>query len=156
MSHAAELPVWAALLVAAFLILGAGLTLLGSFGLVRLRSFYDRIHAPTLGASWGTAGIVIASMILFTVLQSRPVVHEILIGIFVTVTTPVTLMLLGRAALYRDRAEVTRIGHSRAGLSHFDCQTWETFKDLRKRQLRQEARSPKLNPPTRDRQGGPT
>jgi multicomponent K+:H+ antiporter subunit G len=105
MSHAAELPVWAALLVAAFLILGAGLALLGSFGLVRLRSFYDRIHAPTLGVSWGTAGVVIASMILFTTLQSRPVVHEILIGIFVTVTTPVTLMLLGRAALYRDRAE---------------------------------------------------
>ena len=48
MSDAAELPVWAAMLVAAFLILGAGLTLLGSFGLVRLRSFYDRIHAPTL------------------------------------------------------------------------------------------------------------
>ncbi len=105
MSHAAELPVWAALLVAAFLILGAGLTLLGSFGLVRLRSFYDRIHAPTLGVSWGTAGVVIASIILFTTLQSRPIVHEILIGIFVTVTTPVTLMLLGRAALYRDRAE---------------------------------------------------
>ncbi|MGC2577933.1 MAG: hypothetical protein WA376_10165, partial [Terrimicrobiaceae bacterium] len=38
-------------------------------------------------------------------------------------------------------------GHSRAGLSHFDCQTWVTFKDLRKRQVRQEARSPKLNPP---------
>jgi multicomponent K+:H+ antiporter subunit G len=105
MSDGAELPVWAAMLVAAFLILGAGLTLLGSFGLVRLRSFYDRIHAPTLGVSWGTAGIVIASMILFTMLQSRPIVHEILIGIFVTVTTPVTLMLLGRAALYRDRAE---------------------------------------------------
>ena len=105
MSHSAELPVWAALLVAAFLILGAGLTLIGSFGLVRLRSFYDRIHAPTLGASCGTAGIVIASMILFTVLQSRPIVHEILIGILLTVTTPVTLMLLGRAALYRDRAE---------------------------------------------------
>ena len=104
MSHSVELPVWAALLVAAFLILGAGLTLLGSFGLVRLRSFYDRIHAPTLGVSCGTAGIVIASMILFTVLQSRPIVHEILIGIFLTITTPVTLMLLGRAALYRDRA----------------------------------------------------
>jgi multicomponent K+:H+ antiporter subunit G len=105
MSHAAELPVWAALLVAAFLILGAGLTLLGSIGVVRLRSFYERIHAPTLGVSWGTTGTVIASMILFTMLQSRPVVHEILIGIFVTVTTPVTLMLLGRAALYRDRAK---------------------------------------------------
>jgi len=32
-------------------------------------------------------------------------VHEVLIFIFVTVTTPVTLMLLARAALYRDRAE---------------------------------------------------
>jgi multicomponent K+:H+ antiporter subunit G len=105
MNHAAELPVWAALLVACLLILGAGLTLIGCIGLVGLRTFYDRIHAPTLGTSWGTAGIVMASMILFTVLHARPVFHEILIGIFVTATTPVTLMLLGRAALYRDRAE---------------------------------------------------
>lgn len=44
-------------------------------------------------------------MIFFTVLSTRPVVHEILIGIFVTVTTPVTLMLLARATLHRDRAE---------------------------------------------------
>lgn len=105
MTHASDLPVWAAIAVAFFLVLGASLTLLGCFGLVRLRSFYDRIHAPTLGASWGTAGIVLASIILFSVLQTRPVLHEFLIGIFVTVTTPVTLMLLGRAALYRDRAE---------------------------------------------------
>lgn len=105
MNNAADLSLWAAIPVAFFLVLGAGLTVLGSFGLVRLRSFYDRIHAPTLGASWGTAGIVMASMILFSVLETRPVLHEFLIGIFVTVTTPVTLMLLGRAALYRDRAE---------------------------------------------------
>jgi multicomponent K+:H+ antiporter subunit G len=105
MSHAADLPLWAAILVAVFLLIGAGLALIGSFGFYRLRSFYDRIHAPTLGTSWGTAAIVMASMICFTVLQSRVVVHEILIGIFVTITTPVTLMLLGRAALYRDRSE---------------------------------------------------
>ena len=105
MSHAAELPVWVAVLVSAFLLLGAFLTLVGSMGFYRFKSFYERIHAPTLGTSWGTASIVISSMILFTVLQSRPVFHEILIGIFVTVTTPVTLMLLGRATLYRDRSE---------------------------------------------------
>jgi multicomponent K+:H+ antiporter subunit G len=104
MSHAENLPVWVAVLVAAFLLVGSGLALVGSFGFWRLRSFYDRIHAPTLGTSWGTGATVMASMILFSVLQSRPVVHEILIGIFVTVTTPVTLMLLARAALYRDRA----------------------------------------------------
>lgn len=105
MSQAADLPLWAALLVSAFLLLGAFLTLVGSYGFYRLQSFYDRIHAPTLGTSWGTAGIVMASMIFFTVLQSRPVVHEILIGVFVIITTPVTLMLLGRAALHRDRVE---------------------------------------------------
>lgn len=103
--HAVDLPVWAALLVSFFLVIGSGLTLIGTIGFSRLPSFYERIHAPTLGTSWGTGGIVMASMIFFTVLATRPVIHEILIGIFVTVTTPVTLMLLARAALHRDRAE---------------------------------------------------
>jgi multicomponent K+:H+ antiporter subunit G len=44
-------------------------------------------------------------MLCFTVLQSRPVVHEILILLFVSLTTPVTLMLLVRAALSRDIQE---------------------------------------------------
>ena len=44
-------------------------------------------------------------MIFFSALQTRPVLHEILIVVFVTVTTPVTLMILVRAALFRDRSE---------------------------------------------------
>ena len=105
MEHAGDLPVWAAIAVSFFLVIGSGLTLIGAIGFVRLPTFYERIHAPTLGTSWGTGGIVMASMIFFTVLAARPVVHEILIGIFITITTPVTLMLLSRAALYRDRIE---------------------------------------------------
>ena len=31
--------------------------------------------------------------------------HELLLGLFVTVTTPITLMLLARAAVFRDRVE---------------------------------------------------
>lgn len=105
MNHAADLPLWAALLTAFFLIFGSVLTLLGAVGLLRFQSFYDRIHAPTLGTTWGAGGVLIASMICFSVLQSRPVLHEILIAVFVTVTTPVSLMLLARASLYRDRTE---------------------------------------------------
>lgn len=105
MSRAAELPAWAALLTAFFLVLGAGITLIGSFGLLRLRTFYERVHAPTLGTTLGTGCILIASMVFFSALQSRPVLHEILIAVFVTVTTPVTLMVLVRAALLRDRLE---------------------------------------------------
>jgi len=103
----ADLPVWAALLVAFFLILGSGLTLIGAIGAVRLKSFYQRVHAPTLGTTWGTGGILIASIIFFSVTEERLVLHEVLIAAFVTVTTPVTLMLLARAALYRDRSEGT-------------------------------------------------
>jgi multicomponent K+:H+ antiporter subunit G len=105
MSAMADIPLWAALPVAVFLLIGAGLALIGSLGLLRLGSFYDRMHAPTLGTSWGTAGIVMASMIYFSVSGGRPVLHELLIGVFVTVTTPVTLMLLARAAVFRDRTE---------------------------------------------------
>lgn len=105
MSGAASLPLWAQLLVAFFLLLGSGLTLLGAIGVLQFKSFYERVHAPTLGTTWGAGGVLIASIITFSVLQSRPVLHEILISIFVVVTTPVTLMLLARAALYRDRSE---------------------------------------------------
>lgn len=105
MSHLEDLPVWAAALIAFFLLLGSGLTLLGALGLVRLSSFYDRLHAPTLGTSWGTAGIVVASILLFSLTGERVAMHEILIGVFVMITTPVTLLLLGRAALHRERAD---------------------------------------------------
>jgi multicomponent K+:H+ antiporter subunit G len=105
MSNVEEFPLWAAILVAFFVILGASLALIGTIGFARLNSFYERLHAPTLGTSWGTGGIVMASMIYFSVSGDRFAVHEIFIGIFMTVTTPVSLMLLGRAALYRDRAE---------------------------------------------------
>ena len=99
------LSLWVALPVAGLLVLGSTLTLLGTLGLVRLKSFYDRLHAPTLGTSWGAAAVLLASMLLFSALDGRAALHELVIGIFLIVTTPVTLMLLGRAALHRDRAE---------------------------------------------------
>ncbi|MFC5357318.1 monovalent cation/H(+) antiporter subunit G [Azospirillum himalayense] len=105
MTHLADLPVWAAIPVALLLLLGASLALIGSIGFVRLRSFYERVHAPTLGTTMGIGSVLLASMLCFTVLQSRLVLHEILIAIFMIVTTPITLMLLARAALYRDRSE---------------------------------------------------
>ena len=103
--EATDLPLPVAIAVAVFLLLGATLALIGAIGFLRLPTFYERIHAPTLGTSWGIGGIMLGSMIFFSVGAERLVIHEILIGIFVTVTTPVTFMLLARAALHRDRAE---------------------------------------------------
>jgi multicomponent K+:H+ antiporter subunit G len=105
MNGAADLPLWAALPVALLLLAGAALTLVGTIGLLRLPNFYDRVHAPTLGTTLGIGCVLLGSVLFFSVLQTRLVLHELLIAIFIALTTPVTLMLLTRAAVYRDRRE---------------------------------------------------
>ncbi|KGJ08469.1 cation:proton antiporter (plasmid) [Paracoccus versutus] len=109
MMHLEQLPPWAAVIIALFVVVGASLTLLGGVGLVRLKSFYQRLHAPTLGYSYGTLLIILASMLMFSLAEGRVVVHELMIGIFIMVTTPITLLMLGRAALRRDRDR--KLGH---------------------------------------------
>ena len=111
MTPMAALPDWAALPTAVLILLGATLTLIGALGLLRFDNFYRRVHAPTLGTTLGAGFVLIGSMVYFSVLESRPVLHEILIGVFTTITTPVTLMLLVRAAVSRDLRE----GKARAG-----------------------------------------
>ena len=105
MSGAHDLPLWAALAVSAFLLLGAALTLIGAYGTLRMRTFFDRLHPPGLGVSWGTAAILIASALYFSATGGRLALHELVIGIFIMITAPVTLILLARAALYRERSE---------------------------------------------------
>jgi multicomponent K+:H+ antiporter subunit G len=92
-------------LAAVLIVAGALLAFTGSLGLLRLKTFYERIHPPTMGATLGTGLILVGSMLYFSALESRPVLHEILIGVFMTLSTPVTYMLLVRAALHRDSAE---------------------------------------------------
>jgi multicomponent K+:H+ antiporter subunit G len=105
MNGGEELPSWATVLMPLLLLVGAILTLIGSFGLVRLGSFYERVHAPTLGTTMGTASIALASMVYFSAPHTRPVLHEILIVVFAIVTTPISLMILVRAAMFRDRLD---------------------------------------------------
>jgi multicomponent K+:H+ antiporter subunit G len=90
--------------VAAVLVLaGALLAFVGSLGLLRMKTFFERVHPPTMGATLGTAFVLAGSMLYFTALESRLVLHEILIGVFMLLSTPVTYVLLGRAALRRER-----------------------------------------------------
>jgi len=86
-------------------VLGALLVFAGSLGLLRFRSFYERVHPPTMGATLGTGFILLACVLHFSAVQGQPVVRHLLIGVFMLITTPVTFMLLVRAALHRDAAE---------------------------------------------------
>jgi len=102
---AEQLPPVVELLVAGLVLAGASLALIGSIGLVRLETFYRRVHAPTLGVSLGAFSTLAGSVVFFSVGQGRWVLHEVLIGLFMSLTTPITFMLLVRAALARDRRE---------------------------------------------------
>ena len=58
-----SLPLWAALPAALLLVCGGILTLLGSLGLVRLKDFFARVHAPTMGSTLGTYCVLAASLL---------------------------------------------------------------------------------------------
>jgi multicomponent K+:H+ antiporter subunit G len=88
-------------LAAGLVLAGALLAFIGSLGLVRLPTFFERVHAPTMGTTLGLALVLAGSMVHFTALESRLALHELLIGLFMTVATPVTYILLVRAALER-------------------------------------------------------
>jgi len=97
------LPLWAALPAGALLIFGGLLVVIGSLGLLRLPDFYSRMHSPTMGTTLGTGCVLIASMLVSSALLQRPVIHELLITLFVVMSSPVTAMLLMRATVTRAR-----------------------------------------------------
>ena len=55
-----------ATVAAVLVLLGAAFALIGSFGLLRLPTFYERIHPPTMGTTLGIALTLAASMLLFS------------------------------------------------------------------------------------------
>ncbi len=105
MMSLADLPLWAALPVALLLVAGGLISLLGTFGLLCLDNFYARAHAPTMGNTLGAACVLLASIIVSSLLAGRLAIHEVLIAVFLLVTSPVTTIILMRAARSRDSSD---------------------------------------------------
>jgi multicomponent K+:H+ antiporter subunit G len=100
---ALDLPAWAALPAGLLLIVGGLLVVIGSLGLLRLPTFYERMHPPTMGTTLGTGSVLIASMLVSSAVAGRPVIHEILITLFFVMTTPISATTLMIAAISRTR-----------------------------------------------------
>ena len=97
------LPLWIEIIVAILLLASAVLTLGASWGLVRMRTFVQRMHPPALayvGASWC---VTFASIVYFSAQNEGPQLHVWLIIILLSITVPITTVLLARAALFRGR-----------------------------------------------------
>ncbi|MEA3243031.1 MAG: Na+/H+ antiporter subunit G [Pseudomonadota bacterium] len=87
-------------LTAALLLLGAGFALLGSIGLARLPDIYTRLHGPTKATTLGIGGILLGSILYFSLRQGLSL-HEVLVSVFLFITAPVSAHLIARAALQR-------------------------------------------------------
>jgi multicomponent K+:H+ antiporter subunit G len=97
------IPFWAEVLISIFVLIGAGFSFVAALGLVRLKSFYARIHPPTLATTIGVWALGIATALQSSMVEGRPVIKAMLVPILVAVTMPVTTIFLMRAALFRDR-----------------------------------------------------
>jgi multicomponent K+:H+ antiporter subunit G len=96
-----EIPLWAALPAGVLLIAAGLLAVVGSFGLLRMPDFFARMHPPAMGATLGLGCVLIASILVSSASVGRPVIHDLLITVFIVMTAPVTAMMLVRAAVYR-------------------------------------------------------
>ena len=103
MTETLVLPFWLEVVTAALLLTGSLFALVGAIGLVRLKDYFQRMHPPALASTLGAWCVALASIIYFSTLKSSPVLHAWLIPILLSITMPVTTLLLARAALFRKR-----------------------------------------------------
>jgi len=91
-------------IVVAGLLLFSGLIVLtAALGLWRLKDFFVRMHAPALASTLGAWTVTAASIVHFSVQDTGLSLHVWLVIIVLSVTAPVTTMVLARAALFRRR-----------------------------------------------------
>ncbi len=88
------------LLLSALILIGAGFTLIGSLGLLRLRDFYSRLHAPTKATTLGVGSLLIASAVFFSHQDEGLSLHEVLVTLFLFITAPVGAHLMAKSALH--------------------------------------------------------
>ena len=96
-------PLWAQILTGGLLLLSAVLTLASAWGVLSLRDFFKRLHPPALvlvGATWC---VTLASMLFLSLHDGTLQLRTWLIIIVLSMTVPITTVILSRAALFRER-----------------------------------------------------
>lgn len=91
-------------LVVALLLLASGIVvLLAATGLWRLQDFFSRMHAPALASTLAAWIVTLAFSVHFSTRGGGLSLHVWLIIVVLSITAPVTTIVLARAALFRRR-----------------------------------------------------
>lgn len=102
LTNVPQIPLALSLLIVFFLLCGSLFVFIGAAGFVFFRNFYDRLHMPALGTSLGMIAVLIGISIYISYIEEKPVLHGILIIVFISIAAPISLMMLARAAALRD------------------------------------------------------
>ena len=97
---------WSALseiAVALLLVASGGVVLVAALGLVRLPTTFLRMHAPALASTFAAWVVTLASIVHFSGHGAGLALHVWLIIIVLSITAPVSTMVLARATLFRRR-----------------------------------------------------
>ena len=97
------LPLWAEIAISALLIASGLLALTGAIGLLRLPDFFQRLHPPALASTLGAWCVTLAYILYFSLSRHTLELHAWLIIILLSITVPVSTLMLARAALFRRR-----------------------------------------------------
>ncbi|WP_233350274.1 Na+/H+ antiporter subunit G [Kushneria phosphatilytica] len=101
---------WLEGLIALLLVAGGIFAVIGALGLLRFRDFFQRLHGPAKNSTLGVGCTLLASMLFFWVQTGDPSGREILITLFVMITTPVSAHLLTMTGMHHrlQRTEQTQ------------------------------------------------
>ena len=97
------MPPLSEIVVAVLLLCSGGLALIAALGLWRLPDFFLRMHAPALVSTVGAWSVSLASVLHFSAREGGLALHVWLVAMLLSITTPVTTIVLARAALFRRR-----------------------------------------------------
>ena len=93
------------LAVALLILVGSFFLVVGSFGLAKLPSLIQRLHAPTKSATLGVGCLLLASMLHGWAVLGTLSFHELLVTLFLFLTAPITAHMLAKANLLRRKRE---------------------------------------------------
>ncbi len=97
-------PFWVEVIVAVLLVLSGVFVLISAIGFLRLPDYFLRMHPPALAYTFASWCVALAGILYFSMLEARPLLHPWLIIILLSITVPVTTLLLARVALFRRRS----------------------------------------------------
>ena len=96
-------PTWPEIVVALLLLASGVVVLVAASGLIRLPNFFARMHAPALASTLAAWIVSFASILHFSTRGGGLTLHVWLIIIVLSITAPVSTIVLARAALFRRR-----------------------------------------------------